>query len=300
MAAKQTKKASPKVPEAEIGILGGTGLYAIDGITNVREVRIATPLGDPSDAYIIGTLEGRKVAFLSRHSRGHRILPSEVNYRANVYGFKLLGVTRVISVSAVGSLREEIRPCDIVFADQFIDKTHRPSTFFGEGLVAHIAFARPVCGELSKGLYDTAVSLGVRAHLGGTYVCMEGPAFSTKAESRLHRLWGGDVIGMTGATEAKLFREAEICYATMNLATDYDCWHESEEGVTVEMIMENLRKNIDNAKRIIKKAVAGLPDEAGCGDGCGDALRGTFVTDGRLIPAATKRKLKAIIGRYIG
>ena len=299
MAVKIGKKASPKLPKAEIGILGGTGLYAIDGIKNVRECRIKTPLGDPSDAYIVGTLEGKRVAFLSRHGRGHRHLPSEVNYRANVYGFKLLGVKKLISVSAVGSLREEIHPRDIVFADQFIDKTHRRSTFFGEGLVAHISLAQPVCNDLSKHLYDTAVSLGIRSHLGGAYVCMDGPAFSTRAESRLHRLWGGDVIGMTGATEAKLFREAEICYATMNLATDYDCWHTSGEDVTVEIIMENLRKNIDNAKRIIKTAVAGLSSGTECGCGCGDALRGTFVTDPRLIPAATKRRLAVLIGRYV-
>jgi 5'-methylthioadenosine phosphorylase len=302
MPAKRTKKAaksSPRIPKADIGILGGTGLYAIEGIQDVKEYRLKTPFGDPSDAYIIGTLEGKKVAFLSRHSRGHRILPSEINFRANVCGFKLLGVKKLISVSAVGSLREEIPPRDIIFADQFIDKTHRRSTFFGEGLVAHIALAQPVCGELSKHLHDTAAALGIRSHLGGTYVCMEGPAFSTKAESRLHRLWGGDVIGMTAATEAKLFREAEICYATMNLATDYDCWHESEEAVTVEMIMDNLHKNIDNAKRIIKKAVAGLDPGAECACGCADALRGTFVTDPRLIPPATKRRLTFIIGRYI-
>jgi 5'-methylthioadenosine phosphorylase len=299
MAAQRTKKASPRLPKAEIGILGGTGLYAIDGIENVEEYKLKTPFGGPSDAYIVGTLEGKKVAFLSRHGRGHRHLPSEVNYRANVYGFKMLGVGRVISVSAVGSLREEIRPRDIVFADQFIDKTCRRSTFFGEGVVAHVALAYPVCHELSKYVYETAVSLGVRAHLGGTYVCMEGPAFSTKAESRLHRLWGGDVIGMTGATEAKLFREAEICYATMNLATDYDCWHESEEDVSVELILENLRKNIDNAKRIIKAAVAGLDAASACHLGCGDALRGAVVTDPRLIPAAAKRRLAAIIGRYV-
>jgi 5'-methylthioadenosine phosphorylase len=299
MAAKRTTKASPRLPKAEIGILGGTGLYAIEGIKNVKEYRLTTPFGDPSDAYIVGILEGKNVAFLSRHGRGHRHLPTDVNYRANIYGFKMLGVKRLISVSAVGSLREEIHPCDIVFADQFIDKTSRRSTFFGEGVVAHVALAYPVCYELSKHLHDTSVSLGVPSRLGGTYVCMEGPAFSTKAESRLHRLWGGDVIGMTGATEAKLFREAEICYATMNLATDYDCWRESEEDVTVEIIMGNLRKNIDNAKRIIKAAVAGLDAAPDCHLGCRDALRGAIVTDPRLIPAAAKRRLAAIIGRYV-
>jgi len=301
MPAKRAKTGakSPRLPRADIGILGGTGLYAIDGIKNVREITLKTPLGDPSDAYIVGVLEGKRVAFLSRHGRGHIHLPSEINYRANVLGFKMLGVRKLISVNSVGSLREEIRPRDIVFADQFFDKTHRRSTFFGEGLAAHIALARPVCAGLSKFLYETAVSLGLRAHLGGTYVCMEGPAFSTKAESRIHRLWGGDVIGMTGATEAKLFREAEICYATMNLATDYDCWHGSEESVSVDLILENLRRNIDNAKALIKKAVAGLPADPDCPDGCGNALQGAIVTDPRLIPAATKRKLAFIIGRYI-
>jgi 5'-methylthioadenosine phosphorylase len=295
----KTRANSPRLPQADIGILGGTGLYAIDGIENVREYKLKTPLGEPSDAYNVGILEGRKVAFLSRHGRGHRHLPSDINYRANVYGFKMLGVKKVISVSSVGSLRAEIRPREIVFADQFFDKTHRRSTFFGEGVVAHIGFAQPVCGDLSKFLCETAVSLGIPARLGGTYVCMEGPAFSTKAESRIHRLWGGDIIGMTGATEAKLFREAEICYATMNLVTDFDCWHESEETVSVDLVLENLRSNIENAKAIIKKAVAGLPAGTACACGCGNALRGAIMTDPRLIPAATKRRLDLIIGRYI-
>ena len=299
MAAKRARKAPPRLPKAGIGILGGTGLYAIEGIKNVREVRIKTPLGDPSDAYILGSLEGRNVAFLSRHGRGHRHLPTEVNFRANVYGFKMLGVKKIISVNSVGSLREEIRPRDIVFADQFIDKTRRPATFFGDGVVAHVGFAHPVCDDLARYLYGIAVSAGVRAHLGGTSICMEGPAFSTKAESRLHRLWGGDVIGMTAATEAKLFREAEICYSTMHLATDYDCWREGEETVSVDLVLENLRKNVDNAKAIIKTAVAGLDPDAECSCGCAHALRGAIMTEARLIPAATKRKLKAIIGRYV-
>ena len=299
MPVKSAKKATPKLPRADIGILGGTGLYAIDGIKNVREIKLKTPFGDPSDAYIVGSLEGRLVAFLSRHGRGHRHLPSEINYRANVYGFKMLGVGRVISVSSVGSLRAELRPRDIVFADQFYDKTHRRSTFFGEGVVAHVGLAHPVCQELSASLHAIAVSFGLRAHLGGTYICMEGPAFSTKAESRIHRLWGGDIIGMTGATEAKLFREAEISFATMNLVTDFDCWHESEEAVSVDLVLENLRTNIDSAKRIIKKAVADLPAEAGCACGCAHALQGAIMTDARLIPAAARRKLGLIIGRYI-
>ena len=291
--------ANVKLPRVEVGILGGTGLYEIEGITDLKEYRLKTPLGDPSDAYVVGTLEGRRVVFLSRHGRGHRLLPMDINYRANVYGFKMLGVTRIISVNSVGSLREEIRPRDMVFADQFFDKTHRRSTFFGEGIAAHISFAQPVCPVLSKFLYDTAVRLGIRAHFGGTYVCMEGPAFSTKAESRIHRLWGGDVIGMTSATEAKLFREAEICYATMNLATDYDTWHTEEENVSVELILENLRLNIDNAKKTIRNAVAALPrqDEADCG--CGTALAGAIVTNPKLIPAAKIKELRLIIGKYI-
>jgi len=291
------KRKADAPPRAEIGILGGTGLYEIDGIRDLREVRFRTPFGAPSDAYIVGTLEGRRVAFLSRHGRGHRRLPFEINYRANVYGFKLLGVERLISVSAVGSLKEEIRPRDIVFADQFYDKTHRPSTFFGDGIAAHVSLAHPVCPPLAKFLYETAVESGVRARLGGIYICMEGPAFSTMAESKFHRAWGGDVIGMTVATEAKLFREAEICYATMNLATDYDVWHAEEGHVSVEMILENLRLNIHNAKAIIQKAVAALPahDPSACG--CREALRNTFVTAPHLIPPALKKKLAPIIGK---
>jgi 5'-methylthioadenosine phosphorylase len=299
MTEKKTRTSLPALPRVEIGILGGTGLYEIEGIEGLEEHRLRTPLGDASDAYIVGRLEGRHIAFLSRHGRGHRLLPMEINYRANVYGFKMLGVERVISVSAVGSLQEDIRPCDFVFADQFVDKTHRRSTFFGEGIAAHISFAEPVCPELSKFLYETAVKLGIRSHYGGTHVCMDGPAFSTKVESRLHRLWGGDVIGMTSVTEAKLFREAEICYATMNLATDYDTWHAEEESVSVELILENLRANVHNAKSVIRNAVAAMPphDSAACG--CRTALAGAIVTDPRLIPAARKRELRLIIGKYI-
>jgi 5'-methylthioadenosine phosphorylase len=287
-------------PRAEIGILGGTGLYEIDGIKNLKEIRLKTPLGDPSDAYMVGTLEDRRVAFLSRHGRGHRYLPSEINYRANVYGFKMLGVTSVISISSVGSLRAEIRPCDFVFADQFIDKTHRRSTFFGEGIVAHVAFADPVCGSLARHLHRTAEGLGLSCHEGGTYVCMEGPAFSTKAESEMHRQWGGSIIGMTGAAEAKLFREAEICYATMNLATDYDCWHAGEESVTVDMVLANLRRNIGNAKAVIKTAIASFPphDESACG--CRRALAGAIMTNPKLITPAVRKRLHLIIGKYVG
>jgi 5'-methylthioadenosine phosphorylase len=299
MAEKKKRMKPGALPRVEIGILGGTGLYEIEGITHLKEYTLKTPFGAPSDAYIVGTLERKQVAFLSRHSRGHRLLPSEINSRANVYGFKMLGVERVISVNSVGSLREEIRPRDFVFADQFFDKTHRPCTFFGEGIVAHIAFAEHVCPALSKYLYETAVHIGVRSHLGGTYICMEGPAFSTKAESHIHRLWGGDVIGMTSATEAKLFREAEICYATMNPATDYDTWRSEEENVSVELILENLRLNIQNAKNVIRAAVAAMPphDDAACG--CRRALAGAIVTNPKLIPPARKRNLRLIIGKYV-
>jgi 5'-methylthioadenosine phosphorylase len=299
MKTKTAPKLKGEAPRAEIGILGGTGLYEIEGLRDFQERTLKTPFGAPSDAYILGTLEGRRVAFLSRHGRGHRFLPMDVNYRANVYGFKVLGVERLISISSVGSLKEEIRPRDIVFADQFFDKTHRPSTFFGGGIAAHVSLAHPVCPSLSKYLYETAVGLGVRSHFGGTYVCMEGPAFSTIAESRVHRSWGAAVIGMTGATEAKLFREAEICYATMNLVTDFDVWHAEEEQVSVELILESLRQNIDSAKAIIKKAVAGLPPHDPSACGCGEALRNTIVTDPRLIPAALKKKLAPIIGKYL-
>jgi 5'-methylthioadenosine phosphorylase len=283
--AKKTSSARKlEVPRAEIGILGGTGLYEIEGIHDLKEVRLRTPWGAPSDEYILGTLEGRRVAFLSRHGRGHRFSPSEINYRANVYGFKTLG--------------EDIRPRDIVFADQFIDKTKRASTFFGEGCVAHISLGDPVCPQLSRHCHQTAIGLGIRSRLGATYVCMEGPAFSTRAESKMHRIWGGDLIGMTAATEAKLFREAEICYATMNLATDYDTWREHDEGVTIGMIFENLRENISKAKEIIRKAVATLPahDDTACQ--CQHVLAAAVVTAAKYVPAATRKKLALFIPEY--
>jgi 5'-methylthioadenosine phosphorylase len=295
MAAKKTVK----LPQVEIGILGGTGLYEIEGIEGLQKYKIKTPWGDPSDSYIVGTLEGRRVAFLSRHGRGHRLLPMDINYRANIYGFKMLGVERIISVNSCGSLKEEIRPRDIVFSDQFYDRTRRANTFFGGGIAAHIGFARPVCPALLKFLYETSVGLGIRAHLGGTYISIEGPAFSSQAESKIYRSWGCDVIGMTAATEAKLCREAEICYSTMNLVTDYDVWHAEEESVSVGLILENLGLNIHNAKAIIKKAVATLPPfkEGDCD--CRDALKNTIVTNPGLIPQAVKKNLKLIIDRYI-
>jgi 5'-methylthioadenosine phosphorylase len=289
----------PNLPSVAIGILGGTGLYEIEGIQDIQELALETPLGKPSDAYIIGTLEGKRVAFLSRHGRGHRLLPSDINYRANIYGFKMLGVERVISVNSCGSLQESIHPRDIVFSDQFFDRTGRPNTFFGGGLAAHIGFADPVCPELNDILFRAGQEFGLRVHKGGTYLCIEGPAFSTKAESKIYRSWGCDVIGMTSATEAKLCREAEICYATMNLVTDYDVWHAEEEPVSVELILENLHLNIENAKALVKKSVAALPAGRGEKCGCGRALANTIVTRPSLIPPDLKERLRFIVGKYI-
>ncbi len=288
-----------KLPRAEIGILGGTGLYEIEGIVDVEEVKLETPLGSPSDAYITGSLEGKRVAFLSRHGRGHRVLPNEINYRANIYGFKMLGVERIISVNSVGSLKEEIKPRDIVFSDQFFDRTRRKSSFFGEGVAAHMSFAQPVCPELSGILFNAGNELELRVHQGGTYICIEGPAFSSKAESNIYRSWRCDVIGMTSATEAKLSREAEICYATMNLVTDYDAWHALEEPVTIEMILESMRLNIDNAKAIIKMAIATLSSERIGGCECAQALENCIITDPDLIPEDIKNRLRFIIEKYI-
>lgn len=287
------------LPQVETGILGGTGLYEIDGFESIEEVKLQTPFGKPSDPYSIGSLEGKRVAFLSRHGKGHRILPSEINYRANIYGFKMLGVERLISVNSVGSLKEEIPPRDIVVADQFFDRTRRYNTFFGEGIAVHISFARPVCSDLSEILYKTGKELGLPIHKGGTYLCIEGPAFSTKAESRIYRSWGCDVIGMTSATEAKLSREAEICYATMSLVTDYDVWHEVEEDVSVELILENMEKNVQNAKNIIRKAIASLPAKRSGECECAHAVKNCIVTRPGLIPQESKNKLHFIIGKYL-
>jgi len=294
-----TTEKEGKIPRAEIGILGGTGLYEIDGIANLEEKALDTPFGKPSDSYMIGDLEGKKVAFLARHSRGHQILPSEINYRANIYGFKMLGVERIISVNSVGSLKEEIKPRDIVFSDQFYDRTRRKNTFFGEGIAVHISFAHPVCPELSSLLFATGKSLGISVHPNGTYICIDGPAFSTKAESRIYRSWDCDVIGMTGATEARLCREAEMCYATMSLVTDYDVWHGEEESVSVELILGNMSHNIHNAKDIIKGALLQLPSDRGGACECSRAIRDCIVTSPELIPQETKMKLQHIIGKYI-
>ncbi|MDH5640122.1 MAG: S-methyl-5'-thioadenosine phosphorylase, partial [Nitrospira sp.] len=249
--------------QASVGVIGGSGLYSMEGLQSVREFRVRTPYGSPSDAIVVGTIDGTRVAFLSRHGRGHRLSPTEINYRANMYALKSLGVSRVISVSAVGSMKESIKPGDVVIPDQFIDLTkRRVSTFFEGGMVAHVAFGDPVCGSLARTLVSTAAGLDAVIHRGGTYLCMEGPQFSTKGESRLYRQWGVDVIGMTNMPEAKLAREAELCYATMALVTDYDCWHETEEAVTVEAILATLHRNVELAKQILRAMIPSL-DEAG-------------------------------------
>ncbi|MFW6123790.1 MAG: S-methyl-5'-thioadenosine phosphorylase [Acidobacteriota bacterium] len=286
-------------PSADIGILGGTGLYDMEGIENLRSLELETPFGKPSDTYVTGILEGKKIAFLSRHGRGHRLGPSEINYRANIYGFKMLGVRQVISVNSVGSLKEEIKPTDIVFPDQFYDKTFRKNTFFGEGLVAHIGFADPVCPDLSRVLYKAGKDLGLRVHEKGTYICIQGPHFSTIAESQIYRKWGCDVIGMTSSTEAKLCREAEICYASMSLITDYDVWHETEGHVSVEMILNNMKKNVRNAKALIRSAVKVLSDSQEVKCECRDALKNCIVTDPRRIPPSIRKKLSYIVDKYL-
>jgi 5'-methylthioadenosine phosphorylase len=283
--------------KAEIGIIGGSGLYSMPGFETQEEATIETPFGRPSDNYVIGTLAGRQVAFLARHGRGHRISPSELNFRANIYGMKSLGVERIISLSAVGSLKEEHRPLDFVVPDQFFDRTHgRVSTFFGEGLAAHISFADPVCPELSEVVTAAGRAAEVNIKKGGTYLCMEGPAFSTKAESNVYRSWGMDVIGMTNLQEAKLAREAEICYVTVAMVTDYDCWHPQHDAVTVNDIIANLMKNAENARQVVAEAVASMPAARGCQ--CGSALAHAIITDRQLVPAATRRKLGILIDKY--
>ena len=283
----------------EIGIIGGSGLYSMPEFTAQEEVRLDTPFGAPSDAYIVGELEGRRVTFLARHGRGHRISPSELNFRANIYGMKMLGVERILSLSAVGSLKEEHRPTDFVIPDQFFDRTRgRISTFFGEGVVAHISFADPICPQLANRVQAACAQMGINARKGGTYLCMEGPAFSTRAESNLYRSWGMDVIGMTNLQEAKLAREAEICYVTIAMVTDYDCWHEGHDAVTVDEIIHVLNLNAENARKVIRATVASMPAERTCG--CGHALRHAIITDRQAIPAAAKQKLRLILGKYLG
>jgi 5'-methylthioadenosine phosphorylase len=298
-AGKRSAEEERALAQAEIGIIGGSGLYSMPGFTNVQEERVQTPFGDPSDAFVLGELEGRKVAFLARHGRGHRILPSELNFRANIYAFKKLGVERILSVSAVGSLKEEHKPTDFVMPDQFIDRTfHRISTFFGEGIVGHVAFGDPVCATVAKAAAQGCATVGVVGKLGGTYVCMEGPQFSTKAESHLYRSWGADVIGMTNLQEAKLAREAEICYATVAMVTDYDCWREGHDSVTIEEIVAVLHKNAGNAALVVKAAVAAMPAERNCA--CASAARYAVLTQPDAIPAATKEKLRLLFGKYLG
>lgn len=295
---KSSTKRSRSESQASIGIIGGSGLYSMKGLTDTHEIRVKTPFGAPSDAIVLGTLEGKRVAFLARHGRGHRILPGEINYRANIYAMKLLGVERVISVSAVGSLREDLRPGEFLVPDQFVDRTKgRVSTFFGNGLVAHAAFAHPTCGDLSATLADASVHCGVPVHRKGTYVCIEGPQFSTLAEAHFHRAQGFQIIGMTNVTEAKLAREAELCYATIAMITDFDCWHPDHESVTASQIIATLNQNSDNAQRVLRQAVKTIPAQRACK--CGAALAHALVTDPKLVPTGTKKKLAAIISKYI-
>ena len=284
--------------QAKIGIIGGTGLYQMEGLSDIEEVRVKTPFGDPSDAIILGNLEGPRLAFLPRHGRGHRISPSELPARANIYALKSLGVEWIISVGAVGSLKEEVHPLDLVIPDQLIDHTRqRPSTFFGQGIIVHAGFAQPYCPVLSQIVYMAAREVGARVHKGGTYLVMEGPLFSTRAESDLYRSWGASVIGMTALPEAKLAREAEICYAMMACVTDYDCWHEAHESVTIEMIVSNLLKNVDTAKRIVKLASGRIPQKRDCL--CGTALKNAIVTAPEHISESRKKELALLIGKYI-
>jgi 5'-methylthioadenosine phosphorylase len=284
--------------QAEIGIIGGSGLYSMPGLAGVREEHVSTPFGEASDSFVLGSLEGRKVVFLARHGRGHRVLPTEINFRANIYGMKALGVERIISVSAVGSLKEEHKPTDFVIPDQFIDRTfHRDSTFFGHGVVAHVGFGDPTCSEVGGTISQACKDSGVVGRAGGTYVCMEGPQFSTKAESNLYRSWGADVIGMTNLQEAKLAREAEICYATMAMVTDYDCWHPGHDAVTVDQIVKVLNTNAENAARVVKQTVKLMPGERKCK--CGSALEFAILTDPAKIPAGTRQKLSLLLDKYL-
>jgi 5'-methylthioadenosine phosphorylase len=283
---------------AQIGIIGGSGLYDMAELTDREEISITTPFGDPSAPYVLATLRGRRVAFLARHGSGHRLMPSELNFRANIYGFKTLGVEQVISASAVGSLKLEYRPQDIVIPDQFFDRTTgRVSTFFGRGLVAHVGFAHPVCADLSRVAHESVVAVGARVYVGGTYLCMEGPQFSTLAESQVYRSWGMDVIGMTNLQEAKLAREAEMCYATLALVTDYDCWHPAHDSVTVDMIVTNLIQNAKVAQAVIAETVGRLPTGRSCP--CATALANAIITSRDAIPEQTRRDLMPIIGKYL-
>jgi 5'-methylthioadenosine phosphorylase len=284
-------------PERTIGVIGGSGLYEIEGLSAVERVRLATPFGEPSDEYLVGRLGDAKLVFLPRHGRGHRILPHEINFRANVHGMKQLGVEWILSVSAVGSMKEEIRPGDIVIVDQFIDRTKaRPASFFGDGVAGHVGFADPICGPLAAHVYDAAKAAGARVHKGGTYVVIDGPMFSTRAESRVYRSWGADVIGMTNLPEAKLAREAEICYATIALSTDYDCWHETEEDVSVEAVLAIIQQNIELARRIVKESVGRIPAARTCG--CQSASAHAVMTAPEAIPVEARERLSFLFNKY--
>jgi 5'-methylthioadenosine phosphorylase len=296
--AGRAKKSKTAKKSIRIGIIGGSGLYSMPGLTNTREIRVKTPFGDPSDAIVAGMLEGRPVAFLARHGRGHRLTPSEINYRANICALKILGAERILSVSAVGSLRDDLPPLDFVIPDQFFDRTRlRVATFFGAGIVAHVGFDKPTCTILAAHIAEACDTAGVRAHRSGTYVCMEGPQFSTLAESHTYRQLRFDVIGMTNLTEAKLAREAEICYATIAMVTDYDCWHPNHDAVTLDEIIQNLNRNTSNVQRVLREVVRELPEARSCK--CGSALAHAIITDRAAISAATKKRLAPIIGKYI-
>jgi len=284
--------------ECVIGVIGGSGLYQIDGFEGIEEVQLATPFGEPSDAFLVGRFEGRKTVFLPRHGVGHRIAPSEINFRANIWGMKRLGVSRILSISAVGSMREEIAPGDFVLVDQFIDRTrHRVDSFFGNGVVAHVMFADPICGSMQGQLEQAAAGLNVKVHGKGTYLCMEGPQFSTRAESLLYRSWGADVIGMTNLQEARLAREAEICYATVAMSTDYDCWRAGEEDVSVDAILEVMGRNVGKAHELIKLALPLLAQERSCA--CQNALQYAILTDPASIPAEARDRLALLIEKYL-
>ncbi len=281
-----------------LGVIGGSGLYGMEGMRKVRHVRVRTPFGDPSDALVVGEIGKRTLAFLPRHGRGHRIPPSQINFRANIYAMKKIGAKWLLSLSAVGSMKEKIRPGDIVVVDQFYDHTRfRANTFFSDGIVGHIPFADPVCPSLADVAYLSARKVQKRVHRGGTYLCMEGPAFSSRAESRVYRKWGVDVIGMTNMPEAKLAREAEICYSTLALATDYDCWHASEQDVSIEAVLAIIRRNVEHSKRIIREVAGRLPGKKGCG--CGETLRYAIITDRKKIPPATRKRLSLLLGKYL-
>ena len=285
--------------EHTLGVIGGSGLYELPGLEAVERVRVTTPFGDPSDEFVVGRLGNTRLVFLPRHGRGHRLLPTEVNFRANIYGMKTLGAEWIVAVSAVGSLREEIAPGHVVVPDQFIDRTrHRPDTFFGRGIVAHVGFADPVCPRLARVVAEAAQAERAAVHVGRVYVCMEGPQFSTRAESHLYRSWGGDVIGMTNLQEAKLAREAEICFVTLALATDYDCWNAAHADVEIEDVLRVLSQNVDLARRTVVRVAAGLPTRTGCP--CPNALQHAIITERAAIPEAVRRELAPIVGRYLG